>query len=173
MSSALPRFPAIVLTVPSGFTFRMQWFPLSATKRSPEDEIAMSAGKRKRAAPPTPSTPPATPGSPARVVTTPESEIFRITWFRASQTKTFPCASRARPMGSLKTAPAPVPSRCPAWPCTPETGEITPSPNTGGAAARIKDITNKRFIILNLREPFFSSSDRRKVAPSRLPPLPG
>src|SRR3569833_1112062 len=79
--SALPEWPndpANVVTTPIGVILRIAWFELSATYTLLPASTTTPEGNRNLAALPVPSTAPATPGDPARVVTTPEGEIFRM-----------------------------------------------------------------------------------------------
>src|SRR5437016_963276 len=75
--------------------------------------MAMVDGRWNRAALPVPSVTPATPASPANVLTTPAGVIFRIVKLLLSATKKFPALSIATSVGPLNSAALPVPSTLP------------------------------------------------------------
>jgi hypothetical protein len=76
----------------------------------PSGLTATSAGLKKRASDPCPSSEPELPGMPASVVTSPEGRIRRIVWLSQSPTMIEPDVSRATPEGPLKRASDPRPS---------------------------------------------------------------
>ena len=82
----MPAVPASVVTSPAGEFFRMVRLLLSLTKRLPFRSMAKPSGELNRAATPEPSALPGWPAAPAKIVTKPAGEIFRIVWLPESVT---------------------------------------------------------------------------------------
>ena len=97
--------PATVETTPLSDTFRIAWFPKSATYKFPAGSTTIPLGWFNRASAAEPSSYPDCPTIPTKVVTCPPC-TRRITWFEGSETYTTPPpASTATPLIPKTAAP--------------------------------------------------------------------
>src|SRR5579883_2668701 len=118
--------------------------------------MAIPLGRLNRASLFVPSSEPGTPVAPAMVVTTqlvPERAIFRIVWFRMSETNKSPRASIATPPGKLKLAAPLVASLEPLTPGVPAIVENKYAPDCAriGVARPSPHTTRIRHAIVFMR----------------------